>query len=279
MNSVQLSQKFSFEDDFTSFARETIFTYQNGYIYFIDYSDGQVKKMIDVSVIKNPVRCYYFNRYIYVYNYEEVAIFDNVNDTLTVEKMEHSSDKKIIYSFFSQFRVLLLIYEDLTMDFYKNMRLFKTCHLDKKYFDKADMYFPFSSDFSGPLGYFMVFKDGAIIMKQFDSPDYGFCGALLGYESGSAIYQPYPGYFFYKRNGDVVRFKFANNNILETLVNVKEILNPSDKFMVYLIKDDRVVINDCVYKNIQAPCKLFGQHNDELIVIDANNVLWNLSAR
>ena len=54
-------------------------------------------------------------------------------------------------------------------------------------------------------------------------------------------------------------------------------LNPSHKFMVYLTKDDRVVINDCVYKNIQAPCKLFGQHNDELIVIDANNVLWNLS--
>ena len=116
---VKLNDKFTFKKEFTTYVRETIYTYQDGNVYVIDCNDGLVTQVINVGSIKNPIRCYYFDRYVYVYNYEDIAYYDVVNHTLNTKKMRHSGSN-IAYSSFSEFKHTLIIYSDLTVDIYND---------------------------------------------------------------------------------------------------------------------------------------------------------------
>ena len=275
---VKLNEKFAFKKEFTTYARETIYTYQDGNIYIIDCNDGLVVQVINVDFVKNPIRCYYFDRYVYVYNYEDIAYYDIVNHTLGTKKMRHSSSN-IVYSSFSEFKCTLIVYSDLTVDIYNHrLDLAKTSTIDKDLYNDFEQVIALSRDFEDISGFITIQKSGAVFIKLFANNQVGLWAIMNGYNGdNSAIYQPYPGYLYYKTKNGFVRYRLGQENSATILPGVLKILNPSYKFFALLLIGDQLAINNRLYSDIKMPIKLFGQHNQELIVIDADNVLHNLT--
>lgn len=276
---IKLDKKFAFKKEFTTYVRETIYTYQDGNIYVVDCNDGLVVQVINVDFIKNPIRCYYFDRYVYVYNYEDIAYYDVVNHTLSTKKMVHSSSKNIVYSSFSEFRHTLIIYSDLTVDIYNDkLDLVKTSTIDKDFYDDFEQVIALARDFEDIAGFITIQKSGAVFLKLFATNEVGLWAIMKGYiGDNSAIYQPYPGYLYYKTKDGFMRYTLGQENSTIVLPGVLEILYPSYKLFAVLFIGDQLIINNHVYSDIKMPIKLFGQHNQESIVVDADNILHNLT--
>ena len=275
---VKLNEKFAFKKEFTTYVRETIYTYQDGNIYVIDCNDGLVTQVINADFIKNPIRCYYFDRFVYVYNYEDVAYYDVVNRTLSTKKMRHSRSN-IVYSSFSEFKHTLIIYSDLTVDIYNDkLDLVKVTTIDKDLYNDFEQAIVLAHDFDNIAGFITIQKSGAVFIKLFANNQVGLWAIMEGYNGDkSAIYQPYPGYLYYKTKNGVMRYRLGQQDSATLLPGVIEVLNPSYRFSAFLVTGNHLVINNYIYETIKLPVKLFGQHNQELIVIDANNVLHNLT--
>ncbi len=275
---VKLNEKFAFKKEFTTYVRETIYTYQDGNIYVIDCSDGLVTQVINVDFIKNPIRCYYFDRYVYVYNYEDIAYYDVVNRTVGTKKMRHSSSN-IVYSSFSEFKHTLIIYSNLTVDIYNDkLDLVKVTTIDKDLYNDFEQAIVLAHDFDNIAGFITIQKSGAVFIKMLANNQVGLWAIMDGYNGDkSAIYQPYPGYLYYKTKSGVMRYRLGQQNSATLLPGVIEVLNPSYRFFAFLVIGNQLVINNHIYKTIKLPVKLFGQHNQELIVVDADNVLHNLT--
>lgn len=277
MNTIKISPKFKLESDFTTYARETIFTYQNGFVYYIDISDGSVFKIINVSRITNPIRCYYFDRKTYVYNFDEVAVIDYVTDEVTYHPMKRSGTK-IIKEYFGPFQHILAAYDNGLIDIYVDCQLYKTVKIEDDLFKDADFLIPFATDFNNAHGIYIILKNSVFLYLDFTNNETYFVAELRGYKVGSAVYQAYPEYMYYNTiDGRLIKSDFRNQQLY--LVNAKEVLNPSKKFMVLLDKENKILINGQHYPEMKPPFKLYGQHLDTLIIVDKENTLFRLESQ